>query len=61
MLQQSSPLLPEGAKPVNTNIAIFCSQGEITFFNASCAIFKCSEDDQYGIRLAHAFFVPPIL
>ena len=53
MLQRSIPLLPEGAKPVNTNIAIFCSQGEITFFNASCAIFKCSEDDRYGIRLAH--------
>ena len=52
MLQRFIPLLPEGAKPVNTNIAIFCSQGEITFFNASCAIFKCSEDDQYGIRLA---------
>jgi hypothetical protein len=52
MLQRSMPLLPEGAKAVNSNIAIFRSQGEITFFNASCAIFKCSEDDRYGIRLA---------
>ena len=52
MFQQSMPLLPEGAKAVNSNIAIFRSQGEISFFNASCAIFKCSEDDHYGIRLA---------
>jgi hypothetical protein len=52
MLQRSMPLLPEGAKAVNSNIAIFRSQGEISFFNASCAIFTCSEDDRYGIRLA---------
>jgi hypothetical protein len=52
MLQKTLPLLPEGATPINDNIAIFCSKGEIIFFNASCAIFKCSENDQYGLRLA---------
>jgi hypothetical protein len=52
MLQRPIPLLPEGAKPINDHIAIFCSEGEITFLNASNAIFKCSENDQYGIRLA---------
>ncbi len=46
------PLLPEGAKPINDYIAIFHDEGEITFLNASCAIFKCSDNDQYGIRLA---------
>lgn len=52
MLQRPIPLLPEGAKPVNDHIAIFCGQGEIIFLNASSAIFKCSDNDQYGIRLA---------
>jgi hypothetical protein len=52
MLQRPIPLLPEGAKPVNDHIAVFNSEGEITFLNASCAIFKCSDNDQYGIRLA---------
>lgn len=52
MLQKPLPLLPKGAKPINDNIAIFCSNGEITFFNATCAIFKCAENDQSGLRLA---------
>ena len=52
MLQRPIPLLPEGAKPVNDHIAIFCGHGEITFLNASSAIFKCSDNDQYAIRLA---------
>lgn len=52
MLQRPMPLLPEGAKPINDHIAILCEEGEITFLNASCAIFKCSADDQHGIRLA---------
>jgi len=46
------PLLPEGATPINDHIAIFHDEGEITFLNASCAIFKCSDKDQYGIRIA---------
>jgi hypothetical protein len=57
MLQIPFPLLPEGAKPINDHIAIFHEEGEVTFLNASCGIFKCSENDQYGMRLAQAFFV----
>jgi len=52
MLQRPFPLLPENAKPVNDHIAILCGAGEITFLNASSAIFKCSDNDQYGLRLA---------
>ena len=52
MLQRPIPLLPEGAKPINDHIAILYEEGEITFLNACCAIFKCSDNDQYGIRLA---------
>ena len=52
MLQIPFPLLPEGAKPINDHIAIFHDEGEVTFLNASCGIFKCSENDQYGMRLA---------
>jgi hypothetical protein len=52
MLQRPIPLLPEGAKPINDQIAVFHDEGEIAFLNASCAIFKCSDNDQYGIRLA---------
>jgi len=52
MLQMPIPLLPEGAKPINDHIAIFHDEGEVTFLNASCGIFKCSENDQYGMRLA---------
>ena len=52
MLQRPIPLLPDGAKPVNDHIAIYLDEGEITFLNASSAIFKCSEKDQYGLRLA---------
>jgi hypothetical protein len=52
MIQKYLPLLPEGAKPVNNNLAIFRSQGEISFFNGYCPMFKCSDTDSYGIRLA---------
>lgn len=52
MLQRPIPLLPEGAKPINDHIAILCDEEEITFMNASSAIFKCSANDQFGIRLA---------
>jgi hypothetical protein len=52
MLQKPIPLLPEGAKPVNEHIAIYYEKGEITFLNASFGIFKCSDKDQYGLRLA---------
>jgi len=52
MLQIPIPLLPEGAKPINDHIANFHDEGEVTFLNASCGIFKCSANDRYGMRLA---------
>jgi Transposase protein/Winged helix-turn helix len=52
MLQIPIRLLPKGAKSINDHIAIFHDQGELIFMNASCVIFKCSDNDQYGIRLA---------
>ena len=52
MLQRPVPLLPENAKPVNDHIAVLYDRGEIIFLNASSAIFKCSDNDQYGLRLA---------
>jgi hypothetical protein len=52
MLQIPISMLPKGAKPINDHIAIYHTDGEITFLNATNAIFKCSDTDQYGIRLA---------
>jgi hypothetical protein len=52
MLQRPLPLLPEDAKPVNDHLAVVQSDEEIAFLNASFVIFKCSNDDQYGLRLA---------
>jgi len=52
MIQKFLPLLPEGAKPVNSNLAIFRSQGEIIFFNGYCPMLKCSDNDPYDMRLA---------
>lgn len=52
MTQKFLPLLPEGAEPVNNNLAIFRSQGEIVFFNGYCPMLKCSDNDPYDMRLA---------
>lgn len=52
MIQKFLPLLPEGAEPVNNNLAIFRDQGEIIFFNGYCPMLKCSDNDPYGMRLA---------
>jgi hypothetical protein len=52
MLQTPIPLLPEGATPINDSIALCHCGGEIIFTNAFHAVFKCSDTDQYGIRLA---------
>jgi hypothetical protein len=54
MIQKFLPLLPEGAVPVNNNLAIFRSQGEVTFFNGYCAMLKCSENNPFDMRLAQA-------
>ena len=46
--------LPRHSKSLfpNFHIAIFHDEGEVIFLNAACGIFKCSENDQYGLRLA---------
>jgi hypothetical protein len=36
VIQKFLPLLPEGAEPVNNNLAIFRHEGEIIFFNGYC-------------------------
>jgi transposase-like protein len=51
-VQKFLPLLPQGAVPVNNNLAIFRDKGEITFFNGYCAMYKCDENDSYALRLA---------
>ena len=45
-------MLPEGAEPVNKNLAIFRDEGEIIFFNGYCPMLKCSDSDPYDMRLA---------
>ena len=45
-------MLPEGAEPVNKNLAIFRDEGEIIFFNGYCPMLKCSDSDPYDLRLA---------
>lgn len=52
MIQKFLPLLPEGAEPVNKNLAIFRDEGDIIFFNGYCPMLKCSDSDPYDMRLA---------
>lgn len=52
MIQKFLPFLPKEAAPINNNLAIFRSQGEIVFFNGYCPMLKCSEQDPYSLRLA---------
>ena len=52
MIQKALPLLPEGAQPVNNNLAILRGQGGIIFFNGHCPMLKCSDNDSYDLRLA---------
>jgi hypothetical protein len=52
VIQKFLPLLPEGAEPVNRNLAIFRDEGEIIFFNGYCPMLKCANNDPYGMRLA---------
>ena len=52
MIQKFLPLLPDGAEPVNNNLAISRSQGEIVFFNGYCPMLTCAENDPYDLRLA---------
>ena len=52
MIQKFLPLLPEGAEPVNKNLAIFRDQGEIIFFNGYCPMLKCSDSNPCRLRFA---------
>jgi hypothetical protein len=52
VIQKFLPLLPEGAEPINNNLAIFRNEGEIIFFNGYCPMLKCSHSNPYDMRLA---------
>ena len=52
MLQNHIPFLPEGAKPINDHVAIYCHDDQIEFYTASGPIYSCSKNDPYGFRLA---------
>jgi transposase len=57
VIQNYLPLLPEGAKLINDNVAIHRHEGHIEFYNTSGLIFSCSENDRYGFRLAQGILV----
>lgn len=57
MLQSYIPFLPEGAKPINSHVAIYRHDGKIEFFTASGPIYVCRESDAYGVRLAQGIIV----
>jgi hypothetical protein len=57
MLQVRIPLAPRDGQPVNEEIWIVRGEGRITFFNGSGPIYSCSEDDSYGMRLAHGLII----
>ena len=52
MLQTHIQFLPEGAKPINDHVAIYCHDDQIEFYTASGPIYSCSKSDPYGFRLA---------
>ena len=52
MLQVHLPFLPKGAEPINDHVAIYRHSDQIEFFTATGPIYSCSENDQYGFRLA---------
>lgn len=52
MLQGYIPLLPEGAEPINSHVAVYRHDKKIDFYTASGPIFSCREGDSYGLRLA---------
>jgi transposase len=52
VLQSYIPFLPEGAKPINNHVAIYCHDEKIEFYTASGPIYSCKENDLYGVRLA---------
>ena len=52
MLQDHFSFFPEGAKPINDHVALYCHADQMEFYTASGPIYSCSRDDQYGVRLA---------
>jgi hypothetical protein len=52
VLQNHMSFLPEGAKPINDHVAIYCHDDRIEFYTASGPIYSCSKNDPYGFRLA---------
>jgi len=57
VLQSYIPFLPEGAKPINSHVAIYRHDGKIEFLTASGPIYACRESDAYGVRLAQGIIV----
>jgi len=57
VLQSYIPFLPEGAKPINSHVAIYRHDEKIEFFTASGPIYACRESDAYGVRLAQGIIV----
>jgi hypothetical protein len=57
VLQSYIPFLPEGAKPINSHVAIYRHDEQIEFFTASGPIYACRESDTYGVRLAQGIIV----
>ena len=51
VIQKFLPLLPEGAEPINNNLAIFRHEGEIIFLNGYCPMLKYSNSDPYDMHL----------
>ena len=57
MLQCYIPFLPEGAKPINSHVAIYRHDDKIDFYTASGPIYSFKESDIYALRLAQGIIV----
>jgi len=57
VLQCYIPFLPEGAKPINSHVAIYRHDSEIDFYTASGPIYSFKESDMYALRLAQGIIV----
>jgi hypothetical protein len=57
VLQCYIPFLPEGAKPLNSHVAIYRHDDKIDFYTASGPIYSFKETDMYGLRLAQGIIV----
>jgi transposase len=57
VLQCYIPFLPEGAKPINSHVAIYRHDDKIDFYTASGPIYSFKESDIYALRLAQGIIV----